>query len=247
MNSPIVLTVLLFAVVCVGNAQVSVEDIRTASNSTAKILATVGPSIFNGNLTITSRRLRWAIRRNLGCNVRVCFAIEGSNRVSDDNYRLQLEIAALSSAIISTDTRAEISAVQYSSTTFPIQDATKKVNLVVDSILKSKRNNENNINLGTGLAYCGFQVRNAPGQTKGVVVVIGSGRFTSGFEPDLVANAVLTDSEIVFVKSTGQGAGEVFLKTDRRDGLTLRKERDIERILNSLIPAVCSIKEATQT
>lgn len=221
------------------NAGVFERSQERAYNRTANIARSFSPVETQRNLRRLARRLINDIREEGGCNRTVCIAVEGSGSVSAANYDRQTKLAAILSAIVSADNEATFGAVQYAETTFPIQEITPRWYEFVTTINESKKDGGQLINLSAALAYCGFQVRQAKPK-EGVVMVIGSGRYTTGFDPAFVASAVLEEGKIIPI-STARSTRDFreSLQFNRRDVISYGPQDDIEDVVEAIIPKIC--------
>lgn len=210
-----------------------------ASNRSSNIARSFSSGPTERNVRRLARQLIKDIRNEGGCNRTVCFAYEGSGSVSAKTYDRQSRLTALLSSIVSTDNEATFAAVQYSDTTYPIQETTPKWWDFVTSVYESKKDGGPEINLSAALAYCGFQLRQGKPK-EGVVVIIGSGRYTTGFDPAFVASAVLEEGKIIPI-STGKFTKDLreSLQWNRRDVISYASDDEVGDVIETVIPKIC--------
>lgn len=147
-------------------------------------------------------------------------------------------------AIMSTDTNASFSATVYGRTTEAVNERTSDAKEFVDSVLAARRTGDNEANFGSGLGYCGFQVRRAFG-VKRLVFTVGSGRTTDGFDPEIIADAITgssTNGEIIPILTQGSPQNfQQILDLKKKDILTVRNFQDLNDVLSELIPSICNM------
>lgn len=194
------------------------------------------------------RAARWARRaiKDAGrCPVSICFALEGSSRISPATYALQQTFAALTAAVLSTDTDATRAAAQFDRLAIPISPINDDIADFVYLTGNSTLNGEADINLAGGLGYCGFQVASSDRDMQ-VVVVVGSGDFSIGFSPETVTAQILPPNGVgrIYGVST-VGDADNFLPVvggDAERVFTLRSAADIADIVSTIVEDACNVK-----
>lgn len=210
-----------------------------ANNRTANIAKSFPSGATERNIRRLARQLIKDLTDGGGCNRTVCFAVEGSGSVSDETFGRQSRLTAMLSSIMSADNEATFGAVQYSMTTYSIMETTPKWWDFVSSVYESKKDGGPEINLSAALAYCGFQLRQQKPK-EGAVIVIGSGRYTTGFDPAFVSSAVLEEGKIIPI-STGRSTRDFreSLQFNRRDIISFASPNDFEEVIEAVIPKIC--------
>ncbi|KAI0559988.1 chitin-binding protein [Gracilaria domingensis] len=122
-------------------------------------------------------RLRQLIEAAGGCNANVCFAIDGSGSISSEEFDLE-KAFVLDVVSVLTDNPVEVAAVQFSTSTFPIQALTPDVeqfNLRVQATNQIRGASF----VAGGVNYCVGQLIRRPGESN-KVVLLSDGRSNIG-------------------------------------------------------------------
>lgn len=126
--------------------------------------------------------LRKRVRENGGCNVNLCFALDGSGSVSPKEFGAAKMIVSLVSRVITVDEKARLSAVQYAAANTAISPLTRNVKEFLQNVDDARRSSEEESFIGGGILYCADQIRAFPdGSNK--LVLLGDGQNTLGFDP----------------------------------------------------------------
>lgn len=242
MRLALFLSLLLCVLLQSCHGSVSKNSVFAARRQVDRVIGNTRPFWLRNRVRQASRQLIWSIWRNRQCKVSICFPLEGSSFVSNQAYDLQELYASLLSAIISTDTDAQFSAVQYSRLTTSILPSTSNIWRTINSIRSSRRNGDSSANLSAGLGYCGSQIRRGSFSSR-AVVTLGSGRSTVGFSPSFIARVIKrspTNGVIVPVLSSGSPRDYVSnLGASRNEIISLRSLRDFENALRGTVSKVC--------
>lgn len=223
-------------------ADVYDKSANRAKFRTSLNLRTIQPIYLQKRIQRTADDLVKTIQSSTdGCPVSICFAFDGSSSISSTVYGRQKEVAYLITSIISADTKATFSAVQYTRTTSAIVPNTLNYWGFWDKVSRSRRKGGNSANLGSGLGYCGFQVRKDTKKgKKGVVVVLGSGKSNSGFNPRFIASVIERSGEVVAVSTSGSKfMYKKTLDTNARDVVSMRSAYEYENGLKQIVASIC--------
>lgn len=228
----IILAVLFHVHITSGN--VFEKSIERANRRMFTILRPVQPLSMRKRIVFASRKLSRSLK-NMQCSKTLCFAVEGTR---NQPFLLQKLFINLITAIASSDNAASFSAAQYGRKTRAISRSTPKFYQFSNQVGKSKQVGGSAINLGAALGYCGFQVRNK--KTKPVVIIIGSGKFTTGFSPKVIARTVRRTTQIINVATVGSGkAFQNNLNSKMKDVIVLKTVNDLESSIKRIIPMIC--------
>lgn len=220
-------------------AGVFYKSVDRARTRTSAALRDIEEESVKTRLKETSERLIEYIERRNSCEVSVCFALEASSDISPRMYRMQQLFSFLTSAIISADNTATFSALQFSRTTSAVSALTGDFYGFLDKVNYSSPEDDDSINMSAALGTCGLQVRADPTK-KGVIVVLGTGRSTVGFEPDSVAEVVLERTSIIPVSTSGYTTPfSRSLGVLGRHVLSIRSLSDFDDAITEIIPAIC--------
>lgn len=222
------------------SADIYGQSANRAKYRVSLILRKVQPVFLQKSVQRTADTLISSLDRSKhGCPVSVCFAFDGSSTISPAVYSRQKEVAYLIASVLSADTKATFSAVQYTRTTSSIVPNTVNYWGFWDKVAKSKRKGGFSANLGSGLGYCGFQVRKDR-KKKGVVVVLGSGKSNVGFNPKFVASAIRRSGKVVAVSTSGSKfMYKKTLDTNSRDVITMQSAYQYNTGLRQIVAAIC--------
>jgi len=116
------------------------------------------------------------------CNANVCFALDGSRRISSTNYRRVQDFVQLVTAIVGVDTRAAFAAVQYGRRIRPISRLTNDVDSFLKDVDNSVSLRARRSFLVDGLSFC---IHELWPRTEDVnkIVILGDGRSPRGGNP----------------------------------------------------------------
>lgn len=89
-----------------------------------------------------------------GCDPNVCFALDGSRSVSDEDFELQKDFVQLVAATISVDPEGTYSAVQYGLGLKRISSATASIGSFLDRVEDSPQMKARSTFLAPGIGYC---------------------------------------------------------------------------------------------
>lgn len=243
---PLLLPLLFCAVallVCTASAAVYHKSLNRAKYRISLITRNIQPAFLRKRVQRTADTLISSLsssrRGKRGCPVSVCFAFDGSSSVSPSVYGRQKEVAYLIASVLSADTKVTFSAVQYTRTTSAIASNTVNYWGFWGKVARSRRKGGQSANLGSGLGYCGFQVRRDR-KKKGVVIVIGSGKSNAGFNAAFVARAIERSGKVVAVSTSGNKfMYKKSLDTNARDVVSMQSAYQYDSGLRQIVAAIC--------
>jgi len=167
-------------------------------------------SFLTARVTRKLRHLQRSIITNGGCNVKMCFALDGSGSISRAEYRLQQEFVQIIAAVASVDGAASFSAVQYGLRNVGISSLTSDIGDFITSVGTSELEKAPRTFVAAGLGFCIQEVRSSNDtdstgngghvaiQGPSKIVLLGDGRTNFGISPIPIANLFdsLEDSSI---------------------------------------------------
>lgn len=245
--SSIFLTLLLVVVVAAKDAEISTAPDMSPSAITIN-RSTVPKSIsslfdFCGS-TINRHVLRTAVRNILerfseegSCSVNVCFALDGSDGVSEERFLLQKRLAGLIASILSAgDSDSFYSGVQYGSTTTPIEPPTERIRLFLKELENVKQVRQSETNVAASLAYCGFQLLRVP---TSAIVLLGSGKQNVGADPKIVADQI--NHPILAISTAGgkEGFGTNVGAGNLKKLFEVKVCDDIAEVITDIFNVIC--------
>lgn len=127
------------------------------------------------------RAVRQAVTKK-GCNINVCFALQGGDSITEREYALQKSFVELMVALTAWEAGGNFCAVQYGRTTKMISRLTDAVPRFLKSLRKSRQVGGVSVNIGVALAYAAFQLRTREGEPR-KFVILGNGLDNIGPEP----------------------------------------------------------------
>lgn len=162
------------------NARRGERALNSLSNETLSLI---------GGLT-RAQILQRRIITNGGCNVNICFALDGSGSMSTEDYKRQSDFAVLVSAILAGETEAEFAAVQYGLRNVGISGLTNNANRFLFRVARSRSARAPRTFIAAGLGFCIRELRRRP-EDANKIVVIGDGRSNFGGSPVDIAQQFL--------------------------------------------------------
>lgn len=109
-----------------------------------------------------------------GCNANVCFVLDGSYYVTDDEYRMQKEFVELAAALIGVDKSAHFAATQYAPPRFALAQLTSDQDAFLVKIAGSSRWGRDQ-RVRPGVRFCVRQMRQRR-EDANKIVLVGDGR-----------------------------------------------------------------------
>ena len=149
------------------------------------------PLLRETNVTVLRqiRALRQRVR-DTGCDINLCFALQGDDFITDKQFQDQIDFVDLMIAILTTDKSGNYCAVQYGSTTSPISPLTFKKWRFLRKLRKAKRVGGLDTNVAGALGYTGFQLLPRDDDAN-KVIILGDGLESVGFRPKRIAKRIL--------------------------------------------------------
>ena len=149
------------------------------------------PLLRETNVTVLRqiRALRQRVR-DTGCDINLCFALQGDDFITDKQFQDQINFVDLMIAILTTDKKGNYCAVQYGSTTKPISPLTFRKRKFFRKLRKAKRVGGLDTNVAGALGYTGFQLLPRDDDAN-KVIILGDGLESVGFRPKRIAKRIL--------------------------------------------------------
>lgn len=120
------------------------------------------------------------IIENGGCNLNICFGLDGSNLISNRDYEFQREFVQLVAATITIDERIKLSAYQYGLRLQRISKFTANANQFLLSLESAERQDAQDRSfLAPAIFQCQRDFRDNP-EDANKIVLIGDGRTNYG-------------------------------------------------------------------
>lgn len=142
----------------------------------------------------TLRKLRALAQdvNNFGCDINLCFALQGDDFITDEEFEDQKNFVDLMIAILTTDKPGNYAGVQYGRTTRSISRLMGEKEMFLGKLHQAARVGGLHTNVASALGYCGFQLRPRV-EDANKIVLLGDGLDSVGFRPKFIANRIRKD------------------------------------------------------
>lgn len=137
------------------------------------------------------RGLSQEVRRN-GCPINLCFALQGGDYITDDEFRVQKEFAQIVTIIITAIRRSNFCAVQYATRNYEISELTRRTGRFFRRLDRADRAPGGERNVAAALGYTAFQLLPQERNPR-KIIVMGDGQATLGFFPAFVSSSILNE------------------------------------------------------
>lgn len=188
--------------------------------------------------------LQRIVSRRGSCNVRLCFALDGSSPLSRNDYELQKDMTNVLASVAAID-RASFSAVQYGLVNQAISSRTQNVRTFRSRVERSSFAGASSTFVGAGLGFCISNVKRGNAGDGRKIVVFGSGQPGLGdaFLPNVLS--AVKDEEIFAI-----GVGRR-VNTSKLRQIALGKGRNVfvvrgraaspEKVVENVLFRICSV------
>lgn len=188
-------------------------------------------------------KIRSRVKRK-GCNVDLCFALDGSKAVSSKDYNLQKEFVQLVSFIASAAGEAEYSAVQYGLIARPISVLTGDTKSFLDSIGKSKQDKSPKTLVGVGLGFCLRSVRQGSKKSASKIVVLGDAKSNLSDTTLQLVLDVITKEDVFAIGIGFRGRSDVLFRVAKKKSSRLflvSKSAKLATVVEKVAKGICSL------
>lgn len=127
--------------------------------------------------------------RDSGCEVNLCFALQGDHFITKEEFQAQKDFVDLIVAILTTDEPGNFCAVQYGRTTRRISPLTKFKIKFLNKVANAVQVGGLQTNIAAALGYTGFQLRPRQ-EDANKIIILGDGLDTIGFRPRFIARKI---------------------------------------------------------
>lgn len=207
------------------------------------------PLVINSTKTSPGllRKLR-ALRQNVvdkGCDVNVCFAIQGDAYITDKEFQDMKDFIDLMIAILFTDTSGNYCAVQYGRTTYRIAPLSRRKQWFLNRVQNARKVNGFNTNIAGALGYMGFQML-ARAEDANQIIVLGDGLESVGFPPKWITRKIHQSGYIDVAAVAVGGASYPALKAlvggDPNKIVELDEFFELAEIVVGLVSGLCGFE-----
>lgn len=204
----------------------------------AEVISRRGPLANNNLLTSANLRTFRRVQRNLSCPKNICFALDGSEAVSRQEYGRIVSFAQVVAAIIRGDERSQFAAVQYGLRNIEIASLGRRGFL--RSLGRSRAAGAQRTFTSAGLGFCINELRGSLRESS--VIVIGDGRSNFGTDPRLLVERFFNDD--MRLVSVGVGFGSQARLRESLGGrdnvISLNDYSSLQRSVVRVVRAACS-------
>lgn len=140
--------------------------------------------------------------RDRGCEVNLCFALQGDDFVTEKEFKAQKDFVDLMVAILTTDEPGNYCAVQYGRTTKRISPLTGRKIQFLNKVARSTQVGGSQTNIAAALGYTGFQLRPRQ-EDANKIIILGDGLETIGFGPRFIARRIRKEGTRICAVAVG--------------------------------------------
>lgn len=178
--------------------------------------------------------------RDRGCDVNLCFALQGDDYITDFEFESQKNFVDLIIAILTTDQPGNFCAVQYGRTTRAISRLTRNKNQFLNRLDRATRVGGFDTNIAAALGYTGFQLR-ARTEDARKLIILGDGLETIGFRPRRIARRIRSEGTRICAVAVGGFDTEALEDITGDPNLVLKIDEffELAEIVVGLVNDVC--------
>lgn len=224
-----------FAAHATVTAPISAHDVKEEWEQNPLVERITDPEILK-----QLRALRQRVR-DTGCDVNMCFALQGDDFISDEEFEDQKNFADLLIAILTTDSPGNYCAVQYGLTTKPISPLIGDKLEFLKRLRKAKRVGGFDTNIAAALGYTGFQLR-PRAEDANKIIVLGDGLESVGFAPIGIADRIREEGTNICAVAIGGYSTDSLLKIvggDENKIAEIDYFFQLAEVINGLVFDVC--------
>lgn len=133
-------------------------------------------------------RLQNKVTANGGCNINVCFAIDGSGSLGQNGFDAEKQFIFDIEAIIAVDGPVGLAATQFGATNSPIIQFTSNLREFHNAVSRARFLNDGSTNISEGISFCVAELRKSTSGPK-KIVVLTDGQANTGDDPAAVADS----------------------------------------------------------
>lgn len=188
-------------------------------------------------------RLQRSVFEESKCEVRLCFALDGSDTITRADYELEKDLVNIIASVAAIDD-ASFSAVQFGIVNSLISPKTGNATEFRFRVEDSEYMNSDGSFIGAGLGFCISDVKDERARDGRVVVLLGDGRgqFTDTFLK-FVLGAV--ETEKLFAIGVGRKQSVANLRRavggKSRNVLSIRRNGDAEKVVEEIVQRICNL------
>lgn len=212
-----------------------------------KEASATAPEAWESNPLITNQKLLTQLRalrqnvRDTGCDINLCFALQGDDFITAEEFEDQKNFVDLLVAILTTDKGGNYCAVTYDRTTRKVSPLTKAKLFFLNKVRGTKQPGGFETNIAAALGYTGFQLKPRK-EDANKVIILGDGLESVGFRPRQVAWVLRTRFKIdISAVAIGQYSLRSLTKItgSRKKVFRVDEFFELAEVVNGLVFDVC--------
>ncbi|KAI0558485.1 von Willebrand factor A-like protein [Gracilaria domingensis] len=181
---------------------------------------------------------------NYHCETKLCFALAGSESVSQNGFRIQKRfVTDIVSSLRLQEHRLKLAAVQYGLGNQAISPLTADVDEFLMRLGQTAFANSSYSFARGGILYCDYQLAVSEEELEGAMVLMGDGRGNFGGDPVVAAENFRRDGGTVYAVGVGENVDdglEDVVGGDSSKLLALRSEADVDRVARTFCQMICA-------
>lgn len=137
--------------------------------------------------------------RDTGCDVNLCFLLQGGDSISSEEFEDQRNFIGLMATILSADNTSTFCTVEYGGASRRIAPLTRNTPKFLRNLRKAQRVGGFQTNIGPYLGYSAFQLRSMNGGKK--IIILGDDHSGIHRTPTRLAKKIKGDGTDIYVIS----------------------------------------------
>lgn len=180
--------------------------------------------------------------RDRGCEVNLCFALQGDDFITTEEFQAQKDFVDLLVAILTTDEPGNYCAVQYGRTTGFISNLIGNKIRFLNRVANAVPVGGTQTNIASALGYTGFQLRPRVEDANNIII-LGDGLETIGFRPKIVAKQILKEGTRISAVAIGGFSIEALKEITGDKNLIFEIDSffDLAEVVVGFVNDVCGI------
>lgn len=178
--------------------------------------------------------------RNEGCDANICFALQGGNGISRNEFELQKDFVGLMVAILGTGRPGNYCAVQYGNVTRPISSLTERREVFLDRLDRAVKIEGRGINIANSLAFAHNQLGSRQ-QNVNKFIIVGKRLQRVGSRARFLADHFRNDNSQICAVAIGRFDLSPLetITGDRNLIFTVHQFFDLAEVVVELVNNVC--------
>lgn len=182
--------------------------------------------------------------RDNGCHFNLCFALQGDDFITDQEFEDQKNFVDLIVSILSSHKHGDFCAVQYGKKLQPISPLTSRSIQFVRMLRRQKRVGGTAINIGAALRYVGSQFT-GHGKKPNKLIILGDNFMSDDFVPKRLPwklRKEYVDISVVGIGGVNLSTVNSLVRGDLKKVLEIQSFFELKDIIVGLLVDVCEFK-----